>query len=115
MSKYKVYHNPRCSKSRMALDFLDQQNKEYETIEYLKEIPTELELKKILKMLKIRAEDLVRKGEPDYKEYFKEKNLSEDQWIKAMLEYPKLIERPIVILGDKAVIARPTENINMLK
>lgn len=114
MSKYKIYHNPRCSKSRMALDFLDEQNKEYEIVEYLKENPSELELKEILKMLGMKAEELIRKGESDFKEHFKGKDLSEDEWIEAMINYPKLIERPIVIYGNKAVVARPTEKINML-
>lgn len=114
MGKYKVYHNPRCSKSRMALEFLDNQSKEYEIVEYLKEIPTESELKDIIGKLGIKAESLIRKGEPDFKEHFKGKSLSEDEWVEAMVKYPKLIERPIVIKGDKAIVARPTEVINEL-
>lgn len=114
MATYKVYHNPRCTKSRQALQYLDEKGATYETIEYLKEIPTKSEMKAVLKKLGISAESLLRKNEADYKENFKGKDLSEDEWIDAMLQYPKLIERPIVIKGDKAVVARPTEEIDSL-
>ena len=109
-----VYHNPRCSKSRMAIQYLNDQGKAYEVVEYLKESPSHDELKAVLKKLNIPAEELLRKGEADYKEHFKGKNLTEDEWIDAMIRYPKLIERPIVIKSDKAVIARPTERIEEL-
>ena len=112
MAKIKVYHNPRCSKSRMALAYLDERNTEYEVIEYLKELPSKEELKSVISQLGISAEDLIRKGEKDYKENFKGKDLTEDQWVDAMLEFPKLIERPIVIKSGNAVIARPTEKID---
>ncbi|MBL4861684.1 MAG: arsenate reductase (glutaredoxin) [Crocinitomicaceae bacterium] len=114
MPKYKVYHNPRCSKSRMALHYLDEKNASYEVVEYLKSSPSKEELKDILGKLGIGAHDLIRKNEADYKENFKGKKLSEDEWVKAMLDFPKLIERPIVIVGDKAIIARPTERISEL-
>jgi arsenate reductase len=114
MSDYIVYHNPRCSKSRMALAYLEEANKEYQVIEYLNERPTKADLESVLIKLGIRAEGLVRKGEPDFKEQFKGKILSENEWIDAMLKYPKLIERPIVVLGNKAVIARPIEKIDEL-
>lgn len=109
-----VYHNPRCSKSRCALTFLDEVNENYEVIEYLKNIPSKAELKKIIQMLGIRPEELIRKGEADYKENYKGKQLSDDQWVEAMIQFPKLIERPIVIKNNKAVIARPTERIKDL-
>lgn len=115
MADYKVYHNPRCSKSRMALEYLTNDNSEFETIEYLKETPSVQEMKDVLGKLGINAEELIRKGEADYKENFKGKNLTENEWIDAMIKYPKLIERPIVILGNKAVIARPTDRIDELK
>jgi len=115
MPDYKVYHNPRCSKSRLALEHLDSKNSKYETIEYLKEVPSAKEMKEVLSKLGINAEDLIRKNEADYKDNFKGKSLSENEWIAAMIKYPKLIERPIVILGDKAVVARPTERIDELK
>ena len=110
----KVYHNPRCSKSRCAIGFLEDANKDFEVVEYLKETPSRQELQSILKKLGMKAVDLIRKGEADYKENFKGKDLSEDEWIDAMLKFPKLIERPIIVLGDKAVVARPTEKINEL-
>lgn len=111
---YTVYHNPRCTKSRNALQYLDEKGKKYEVIEYLKEIPSKKELKEILKKLGIQAEDLLRKNEAVFKEQYKGKSLTEDEWITAMIENPKLIERPIVILGTKAVVARPTEKIDEL-
>ncbi|MFT6501611.1 MAG: arsenate reductase [Crocinitomicaceae bacterium] len=98
----------------MALAYLEEANKEYQVIEYLKESPTKADLESVLIKLGIPAEELVRKGEPDFKEHFKGKSLSEGEWIDALLEYPKLIERPIVILGSKAVVARPTERIDEL-
>ena len=107
----KIYHNPRCSKSRQTLALINEKGADVEVIEYLNTIPTENELKKILSQLGIPAEKLIRKGEAAYKENFKGKNLSENEWIKAMIAYPKLIERPIVIKGSKAVLGRPPENV----
>lgn len=109
--KYIVYHNPRCSKSRMAVEYLTNEGKSIEIVEYLKEIPSKKELTDILIKLNIPAEKLIRKGESDYKANFKGKDLSDAQWIDAMIQFPKLIERPIVIKEGKAVIARPTERI----
>ncbi len=112
--KFVVYHNPRCSKSRCALEYLDKANETYEIVEYLKDIPSKEELKKIIKMLNIRPEELIRKGEAEYIENFKGKQLTDVQWIDAMVRFPKLIERPIVIKNNKAVIARPLERIEEL-
>ncbi|MCH2231237.1 MAG: arsenate reductase (glutaredoxin) [Crocinitomicaceae bacterium] len=112
--KYKIYHNPRCSKSRMALEFLKKEGKDVEIIEYLKEIPSKEELLVVLKKLNLSAESIIRKGESIFKENYKGKNMSEDQWVEAMLKFPKLIERPIVIKANRAVVARPTELINNL-
>ncbi len=109
-----IFHNPRCTKSRQMLQLLKDKNIEVEVIEYLKNPPSEKELKTILTKLDIPAEKLLRKKEAIFKENFSGKTLSEDDCIKAMLEYPRLIERPIVIKGDKAIIGRPTENINDL-
>jgi arsenate reductase len=106
-----VYHNSRCSKSRCALDFLQDKGVQYTVVEYLKDIPTKEELKNIISKLGIQPEELIRKGEDEYKDNFKGKTLTDDQWIDAMVKYPKLIERPIVVRGDKAVVARPTERI----
>lgn len=107
----KIYHNPRCSKSRQILKLLEENGKSPEVIEYLKDIPSKNELKSILKKLGIKAEQLLRKNESDFKENYKGKNLGEDQWIEAMIKHPKLIERPIVIDGEKAVIGRPPEKV----
>jgi len=107
----KIYHNPRCSKSRETLAILNSENKEFEIIKYLKDVPSEKELKEILKILNIPAIDLVRKNESIWKDKYKGKDLSEENIISAMVENPILIERPIVINGDKAVIARPPESI----
>lgn len=113
-NKIIVYHNSRCSKSRCALAYLDDKKVEYEIVEYLKDVPTKDELTNIIKMLGILPEGLVRKGEPDFKENFKCRELTNSEWIEAMIQYPKLIERPIVIKNNKAVIARPTERIDEL-
>lgn len=110
----KVYHNPKCSKSRCALDHLHEKGLDFEVIEYMKALPTVKELKKVLSQLNIKAEDLIRKNEAEYKENFKGKDLTEDQWIDAMIKFPKLIERPIVIKDGRAIIARPTERIEEL-
>ena len=110
----KVYHNPRCSKSRCAISYLEEQNEVFEVIEYLKEPLTKNEIIAILEKLGMKAEDIIRKGEPDYKENLKGKQLTENEWVDAMVKYPKLIERPIVVKGDKAIIARPLENIDLL-
>lgn len=107
----KIFHNPRCRKSRETLAILHDKNKEPEIIEYLNNPPNVKELKEILSMLNIQAHDLIRTGEAIYKEQFKGKTLNNDQWIEAMIENPKLIERPIVISGNKAVIGRPPEKV----
>jgi len=109
-----IYHNPRCRKSRETLALLEENGINPEIRLYLESIPTKKELKGILKKLQIEAQSLIRKTEAVYKEHYKGKDLSEDEWIDAMITYPKLIERPIVIDGDKAVIGRPPENIMKL-
>ncbi len=107
----KIYHNPRCSKSRQGLAILQEAKVDFEIIEYLKTPLSEKELKAILSKLKIDAIDLIRKNEAIWKENYKGKELSNEQIIKAMAENPKLIERPIVIHKNKAVIGRPPEKI----
>lgn len=110
----KIYHNPRCRKSREGLAILQEAQVEIDVIEYLKNPVSGEELQDILQKLGIPAIDLVRKNEAIWKEKFKNKNLSESEVIEAMVAFPKLIERPIVIKGDKAVIGRPPENISAL-
>lgn len=109
--KISIYHNIRCSKSREACSILQEENIPFETIEYLKTPPTQSEIKDLLKKLGMKAEEIVRKGEPLYKEKFSGKKLSEEKWIKILSENPILIERPIVVKGSKAVIARPPEKV----
>lgn len=107
MEKVVIYHNNRCSKSREALALLQEKGENVEIREYLKEPPTEKELSDLLTLLKIPAFDLVRKGEAVYKENYKGKELSNEEWIKVLAANPVLIERPIVIRSGKAVIGRP--------
>lgn len=107
----KIWHNNRCSKSRCAVELLNEKNIDFEVVSYLDTPPTAGELKEVLNMLGIKAEELVRKNEPIFKEKFKGSQLTEAAWIKAMIENPKLIERPIIINKGKAVIGRPAENI----
>lgn len=110
----KIYHNNRCRKSRAGLEIVENSGKEFEIIKYLDEVPSVAELKKIIKLLKINPIDLVRKNESVWKENFKGKTLSDNDIVKAMVENPKLIERPIVINGDKAVVGRPPELISTI-
>ena len=107
----KIYHNPRCRKSREGLALIEKSGQPFEAVKYLEAIPTKQELTQILTLLGIPPENLVRKNETIWKEKFKEKKLSDKDIVDAMLEYPNLIERPIVINGNKAVIGRPTEMI----
>lgn len=108
----KIYHNNRCSKSRLGLELLEQSGKPFEIVKYL-EIPiTAKELKNIIMLLGIKPIDLVRKNETIWKTDFKNKTLTDAQIIEAMVKNPKLIERPIVINNNKAVIGRPTEKIS---
>lgn len=107
----KIYHNPRCSKSRQGLAILENSSKKFEVVKYLEEIPSEKELSEIIKLLNISPIQLVRKTEKIWKENYKGKDLSDTEIVKAMIENPKLIERPIVIKGNKAVVGRPPENI----
>ncbi|MFT7442259.1 MAG: arsenate reductase [Maribacter sp.] len=107
----KIYHNPRCTKSRQGLEILENLGKKFEVIKYLDAIPSEKELTEIIKLLNIAPIDLVRKNEKIWKENYKGKVLSDKDVIAAMIQNPKLIERPIVINKNSAVIGRPSENI----
>lgn len=107
----KIYHNPRCSKSRDAISFLEENKIEFKTIKYLDESITKTELISILKKLNYTPIQLVRTKEKIWIDNFKNKELTEDNIIEAMLQNPKLIERPIVINGNKAIIGRPTNKI----
>mgnify|MGYP000626502286 CR=1 FL=1 len=110
----KIYHNNRCSKSRCGLGILEESGQQFETVKYLETSPTFEELKHIITLLKIQPIDLVRKNETIWKENYKGQELSDSEIINAMIEHPKLIERPIVINGNKAVIGRPPEIIKSI-
>lgn len=101
-------------KSRQTLDLIKKAGKEPEIIEYLKDTPTKEELRDILKKLNKKPEEIVRKKESEYKEHFKGKKMSDEEWLDALVKYPKLIERPIVVEGKDAVIGRPPENVMAL-
>jgi arsenate reductase len=107
----KIYHNVRCSKSRDACALIEKKKLKAEVVEYLKTPPTQKEIKELLQLLGLKAEQIVRKGEPIYKEKFATKKMTEAQWIKTLAEHPILIERPIIVNGNKAVIGRPPEKI----
>lgn len=110
----RIFHNPRCTKSRETLQIIEESGEMVEVVEYLKTVPSEEELMEIIEILGIKTEELVRKSESIYKEQYKGKELSSKQWVKAMVQNPKLIERPIVIKGNQAVIGRPPENVKQL-
>ncbi|WP_370981354.1 arsenate reductase (glutaredoxin) [Agaribacterium sp. ZY112] len=112
MSHFTIYHNPRCSKSRQTLALLEENGVEPEIVLYLQDSPSRDELKSIIGKLGITARELLRKGEDAYKELgLKDSSLDDEALIDAMLTQPKLIERPIVIHADKAVLGRPPENV----
>ncbi|MBB3122850.1 arsenate reductase [Mesoflavibacter sabulilitoris] len=110
----KIYHNPRCRKSREGLQILEESGKDFEIVKYLENTPTKEELSDIIKLLGIKPIDLVRKNESIWKENYKNKQLSDNEIITAMVENPKLIERPIVVNKNKAIIGRPPENIKKI-
>lgn len=116
MSNVKIWHNPKCSKSREAKGILEDKNEEFEVFEYLKEDITKEELRNIVKMLGISdIRDMLRKKEDEYKELnLADESLSQEQITDIVLKHPRLIERPIIIKDGKAVIARPIERLTEL-
>lgn len=107
-----IYHNNRCSKSREGLCFLENLNQPFEVVLYLEEHFDFNKLSHLINKLGIKPIELVRVKEKDWIENFKGKELTDTEIIQAMVDFPKLIERPIVVNGNKAIIARPTERIN---
>ena len=105
-----IYHNPRCRKSRETLQLLENEWAQIVIKEYLKEPLSKEELSGLVDLLKIKPFDLIRKNEDVYKANFKGKDLSDEEWLEVMITYPKLMERPIVLSGNSAVIGRPPEN-----
>ena len=110
----KIYHNPRCSKSRKGLDYLKSKTSEFETCEYLKEGLTEQDLREILLKTNMKPHDLVRTHEEIYKKELKGKKFTDDEWIDIIVENPKLLHRPIIISDRKAVFAQPPEKLDEL-
>ena len=111
----KIYHNPRCSKSRQTLELLYDKKIETDVVEYLNTPPNTAEIEKILKGLEMEPRELMRKGQSEYKELgLDDESLSRDDLIKAMIENPILIERPIVITDKGIAIGRPIENVKKI-
>ncbi len=106
-----IYHNPRCSKSRATLALLTERGLDPVIVEYLNTPPSVAELARILGMLGKRPEELMRKGEDEYKEHFRGQELSDAEAIEMMVRYPKVIERPIVVNGGRAAVGRPPEAV----
>lgn len=107
----KILHNSRCRKSREGLKILEESGLQFEIIDYLNQPLDKDQIKDLLTKLEIEPIELVRKNESIWKENYKGKDLSREQVIEALAKHPKLIERPVVIVGDKAVVGRPPENI----
>ena len=110
----KFYHNSRCNKSREGLGILEKSGKDFEVVKYLENIPSKEELRNLLNCLGISAENLVRKNEVIWKQNYRGRMLSDEEILDAMIAYPKLIERPIVVNGNKAIIGRPPESITSI-
>jgi arsenate reductase len=107
-----IYHNPRCSKSKQALELLEEEGVSPDVINYLNKPPSADKLRELLAMLGINARGLLRKSEQEYTDLnLADTSLSDDQLIQMMVKHPKLIERPIVVAGGKAVIGRPPEKV----
>ena len=112
MAEYRIFHNPRCSKSRQALEILESNDKNYEIFLYLQETLNKKSIKSVLDILGLNPKDILRSGEVEYKENKLSQYDDEDEkLIDFMIKYPKIIERPIVIKGNKGVIGRPPENV----
>ncbi|HHB12904.1 MAG TPA: arsenate reductase (glutaredoxin) [Chromatiales bacterium] len=110
--RVKIYHNPRCSKSRQTLQLLKDNNIEPEVVKYLETPPDREELQRILDMLGLEPRELMRRKEKEYKELgLDDPGLTRDQLIDAMVEHPRLIERPIVVKDGRAAIGRPPEKV----
>ena len=107
----KIYHNPRCRKSRETLNLIREAGYEPEIVEYLKNPPSASELKDLLMRMGKKPLEIIRKGEEVFKSNFKGKTFSEDEWIKIMVDNPKLIERPIVVKGDEVRLGRPPQTV----
>lgn len=110
----KIYHNSRCSKSNAALKEITRSGEPFEVVNYLENVPSVEELKDVLTKLNLKPFDIVRKTEKVYLEKYKGKELSDEEWINALHENPILIQRPIIVNGDRAVVARSEEAIDSI-
>ena len=112
MSEWTIYHNPRCSKSRQTLQLLEDNGVEPAVVLYLEQPPTRAQLITLLSKLKLSPRELLRKGEDEYKALdLANPEVEDEELLDAMVAHPKLIERPIVVRGERAVLGRPPENI----
>ena len=109
-----IYHNPRCKKSRAGLEFLKNKTENFTVVEYLKTLLTEEQLTMLLMKLNKKPQEMIRTQEAVYKQNYKGKNFTDEEWVKIMIENQKLIKRPIVVKDNKAVWGDPAENINEL-
>jgi len=109
----KIYHNPRCKKSRAGLQFIKDKTSDFEIVEYLKNPINESELKELLMKLNKKPLEMIRTQEAIYKSDFKGKNFTDNEWVKIMIENPKLIKRPIVVENNKAVWGDPAEELEI--
>ena len=107
----RIYHNARCSKSRSACALVAESGHPAEVVDYLKTPPTREELRDLLGMLGMTAGELVRRGEPVFREHYAGRTLTEAEWLDALLAHPILMERPIVVRDGRAVVARPPERV----
>ena len=114
MQNIQIWHNPKCSKSRNAMTLLEEKGINADIVKYLESTPTKEQLTEVLKKLNMSAKELLRTGEDVYKELNLKDESDEEKLINIMVENPILIERPIIIKGDIAVIARPIENLEEL-
>lgn len=108
----KIYHNPRCSKSREGLEYLKTKSEDFEVVEYLKEGLTEDIIKEIVLKTNLKPIELIRTQEDVFKKEFKGKNFTDEEWIEIIIENPKLLQRPLIVGKQKAVIARPAEKVD---
>ncbi len=108
----RIYHNPRCSKSRKGLQYLEEKGCSFEIVKYLDNGISEEELTELVNKTGKKPFDFIRQQEKDYQEQYKGKMLSDEEWIKVLVKNPKLLQRPIIVNGDKAVLGNPPENID---
>ena len=107
----RIYHNKRCSKSRAACQLIAERGVDAEIVDYLATPPSRDELRELLRKLRMKPEQLVRRGEAVFKEHYAGRSLSDDEWLEALATHPILIERPIVVRGEQAVLGRPPEKV----